>query len=81
MLKDGKNRVFSQKLLFYFFKLPNFAAQSPNKRKSFESQEATSRVLTVCSGAQHWKEHCTHDVKKETDNLKPSNGAIETGQS
>lgn len=38
MLKDDDNRIFSNKIVLYFFKLSNFAAQSPEKRKSFKNQ-------------------------------------------
>lgn len=37
MLKDNANRIFSKKLLLFFFKLSNFAAQSTVKRESFEN--------------------------------------------
>lgn len=37
MLKDEANRIFSRKLLLFFFKLSNFAAQPKESRKHFES--------------------------------------------
>lgn len=37
MLKDNANRIFSRKLLIFFFKLSNFAAQSTEKREHFEN--------------------------------------------
>ena len=37
MLKDNANRIFSKKLLLFFFKLSNFAAQSKERRKDFEN--------------------------------------------
>lgn len=37
MLKDDGNRIFSKKILLFFFKLSNFAAQPNEKRTSFEN--------------------------------------------
>lgn len=36
--KDNENRIFSEKVVLYFFKLSNFAAQPKEKRQRFENQ-------------------------------------------
>jgi len=38
MLKDEDNRIFSKKMMIYFFKLSNFAAQTLEKRERFSSE-------------------------------------------
>ena len=38
MLKDDSNRIFSDRMLLYFFKLSNFAAQTTEKRQCFENE-------------------------------------------
>jgi len=38
MFKDEENRVFSKKIMLYFFNLSNFAAQSPEKREQFSNE-------------------------------------------
>ena len=62
MLKDNANRIFSRKLLIFFFKLSNFAAQSTEKREHFEN--GMVKWLYYLKNIQNMGEQ---DMEKEED--------------
>ena len=62
MLKDDRNRIFSRKMLIFFFKLSNFAAQSMEKQKHFENDMV--KWLYYLKNIQNMSEQ---DLKDEPD--------------
>jgi len=62
MLKDEENGVFSKKIVLYFFKLSNFAAQSLERRKCFEKQ--MDKWLYYLKNIQNMEEK---DLQNEQD--------------
>ena len=62
MLKDNDNRIFSRKMLLFFFKLSNFAAQTTENRKDFEN--GMVKWLYYLKNIQNMNRH---DLENEED--------------
>lgn len=62
MLRDEANRIFSDRLVLYFFKLSNFAAQTKEKRQCFENE--MEKWLYYLKNIQDMNEN---DLQREQD--------------